>query len=58
MTIEEKPKCPGSRRSWYNGVALCHLNDKICLLETDDTCEDYEDYLKELKEEEDGQKLS
>ncbi len=54
MTIEEKPKCPDARHSWYNGMALCNLNDKMCLLEGDNECPYYEDYLKELKEEEDG----
>ncbi len=58
MTTEEKPKCPDARSSWYNGVALCNQTDKICLLEKDTECSDYKDYLKELKEEENGQKLS
>ena len=44
-----KPRCPEVRRSWYNGVDLCNLNDKICLLEGPNECPYYNDYLKEVE---------
>ena len=47
MVTEEKPKCPESKQSWYDGTRLCLLNNKICLLESDDFCSYYEEWLLE-----------
>ena len=53
MTTKEKPRCPEAKTSWYRDIDLCRLNDKLCLLEeTGGKCDHYEEYLKELKEDE------
>lgn len=58
------PKCPHyiSPRYYvdpatdkgYEGSAMCSETDKYCMVEygEPDSCEEYNDYLKELKEEE------
>jgi len=45
--LDDDFSCPDSRRSWYCDVALCNLNDKICLLESGDKCPYYEEWLEE-----------
>ena len=54
MVTKEKPACPESYSSWYNDVRLCNLkgHKTICLLESGNTCDYYEEL---LKEEENGQ---
>ena len=48
--MEEKPECPESTKSWYDGTRLCNLsNGRICLLESDFTCEYYDEYLTEFR---------
>lgn len=51
MQTTTKPKCPESRPSWYDHTPLCNLNSKICLLEGDNECPVYEEYLKEIEPE-------
>ncbi len=46
--MTEKPGCPDAKRSWYNGVDICSLDEKICLLESGKECPYYEKYLKEV----------
>jgi len=35
----------------YEGIAMCSLVDKACLLETHDKCDEYEEFLRELEDE-------
>jgi len=50
--LEERPKCPDAKVSWYNGMWICNLNGKLCLLESGEECPYYEEYLEELNKEE------
>ncbi len=48
MVAKDKPECPEAQKSWYDDTRICQLNrNKVCLLETGDTCEYYEEWLKE-----------
>lgn len=59
-----KPECPEYRppRVYvdpktdkdYEGSAMCNLVDKPCLVEYGSQCDTYDDYLRELKEEDDA----
>jgi hypothetical protein len=51
IDLEDRPKCPDARISWYNSTWICTLNDKLCLLEGNNKCPYYEEYLEELREE-------
>lgn len=48
-----KPECPYLRKKVAGDESYmwCDLVDKWCLLEGDNRCEEYDNYLKELKEE-------
>lgn len=59
--VADKPQCPHYRPprhitdpetdKVYASSAMCDLVDKFCLLESDDRCETYEEYLKEEQDE-------
>ena len=53
MVTKEKPECPEARKCWYDReIVLCQLNrNKVCVLETGDTCEYYKEWLKEIRDE-------
>ena len=62
--MDRKPRCPdvrgGSfayRDEVYYHPEMCTLNDKPCLLTGGYECEVYQDYLKWLEGEEDGEDL-
>lgn len=42
--------CPESRRPWYSEVAMCNLDDHICLLEAGKECEYYQEFLQEVED--------
>ena len=44
-----RERCPNVTH--YPDIDYCSLDDHICLLESGDTCEEYEDFLKELENE-------
>lgn len=43
-------KCPEAHTSYYGDVSICNLNGKVCLLEGDNECPYYEEFLAEMKE--------
>lgn len=54
--LERKPRCPEVRTTvgyskelddYIVGADMCVLSDKECLLESGDTCDTYEKYLRE-----------
>ena len=45
MVTKEKPKCPESKQSWYDGTRLCQVDNEICLLESGSPCPSYEEWL-------------
>jgi len=48
--IAEELRCPDSRSTWYCDVAICNLNDKICVVESGCTCPYYDEWKQEQEE--------
>jgi len=46
VIIQDEHRCPEARR--VADVNICGLDNKVCLLETGDTCDVYNDWLKEV----------
>ena len=47
----DETRCPHRQSTWAEGVDMCELVDKYCLLETGDECDVYKEYLRELEDE-------
>jgi len=57
MTLEmNEPRCPDESTKFYGGITICNLNDKHCVRDSGWGCPYYNEYLEELKKEEDEEK--